>query len=56
MQDVLVAGLTPRTAADDLSATGNHIPIDVSELDRNVGDKLEFSLDHAALLSSTTLP
>ncbi len=56
LQDVLVAGLTPRTDIEILGASSDHILIDAKELDLKVGDEVEFNLNYGALLSSMTSP
>jgi predicted amino acid racemase len=55
-QDVLVAGLTPRTDVDILGASSNRILIDAKESDLEVGDEVELDLSYGALLSSMTSP
>ena len=56
LQDVLVAGLTPRMDIDILGASSDHIIIDAKELDLEVGDEVGFSPNYGALLSSMTSP
>jgi predicted amino acid racemase len=56
LQDVLVAGLTPRMDIDVLGASSDHILIDAKELDLKVGDEVEFNLNYGALLSAMTSP
>lgn len=54
LQDVLVSGLTPRTAVEILGASSDHIIVDAKDVDLKVGDELEFDLNYGALLSAMT--
>jgi predicted amino acid racemase len=56
LQDVLVSGLTPRTAINILGASSDHIIVDAKEIDLNVGNEVDFSLNYGALLSAMTSP
>ena len=56
LQDVLVSGLTPRSAIDILGTSSDHIIVDAKEIDLNVGNEVEFSLNYGALLSAMTSP
>ncbi len=56
LQDVLVSGLTPRSAINILGSSSDHIIVDAKELDLNVGNEVEFNLNYGALLSAMTSP
>jgi len=56
LQDVLVSGLTPRSAINILGASSDHIIVDAKEIDLNVGNEVEFNLNYGALLSAMTSP
>ena len=56
LQDVLVSGLTPRSAIDILGTSSDHIIVDAKEIDLTVGNEVEFNLNYGALLSAMTSP
>jgi len=56
LQDVLVSGLTPGSDIDILGMSSDHIIVDAKEIDLNVGNEVEFSLNYGALLSAMTSP
>lgn len=56
LQDVLVSGLTPRSAIDILGTSSDHIIVDTKKIDLNVGNEVEFNLNYGALLSVMTSP
>ena len=56
LQDVLVSGLTPRSAINILGTSSDHIIVDAKEIDLTVGKEVEFNLNYSALLSAMTSP
>ncbi|MHA1808708.1 MAG: alanine/ornithine racemase family PLP-dependent enzyme [Candidatus Heimdallarchaeaceae archaeon] len=56
LQDVLVSGLTPRSAINILGTSSDHIIVDAKEIELNVGNEVEFNLNYGALLSAMTSP
>ena len=56
LQDVLVAGLTPRLDIEIIGASSDHIIVDAKKLDLKVGNEIEFDLNYGALLSAMTSP
>ncbi|MHA1203200.1 MAG: alanine/ornithine racemase family PLP-dependent enzyme, partial [Candidatus Heimdallarchaeaceae archaeon] len=56
LQDVLVSGLTPRSAFNILGTSSDHIIVDAKEIELNVGNVVEFNLNYGALLSAMTSP
>ena len=56
LQDVLVSGLTPRSAINILGTSSDHIIVNAKEIDLNVGNEVEFNLNYGALLSAMTSP
>ncbi len=56
LQDVTVSGLTPRSDVEIIGASSDHIIIDAKNTELKVGDKVEFDLNYAALLSAMTSP
>jgi len=56
LQDVTVSGLTPREDFEIIGASSDHIILDASRMELNVGNELEFDLNYAALLSAMTSP
>ena len=55
-QDVTVAGLTPLMDVDIIGSSSDHIVLDSTRAPLQVGDRVSFGLDYAALLSSMTSP
>ena len=56
LQDVQVAGLSPRSDVEILGASSDHIIVDAKRSDVSVGYKLEFDMNYGALLSAMTSP
>jgi len=56
LQDVLVSGLTPKSAINIIGRSSDHTIVDAKEIDLNVGNEVEFNLNYGALLSAMTSP
>jgi predicted amino acid racemase len=56
LQDVTVSGLTPKSDIEIIGASSDHIIVDAKNTELKVGDKVEFDLNYAALLSAMTSP
>ena len=56
LQDVLVAGLTPRIDIKILGASSDYTIVNAKLINLSVGNQLEFGLNYAALLSAMTSP
>lgn len=56
IQDVAFSGLTPRLDIKIIGASSDHIIVDTRNTKLKVGDKVEFDLNYAALLSAMTSP
>jgi predicted amino acid racemase len=56
LQDVQISGLTPRKDYEILGASSDHLIIDASRIELNVGNELEFDMNYGALLSAMTSP
>jgi predicted amino acid racemase len=56
LQDVLVAGLTPRAEIEVLGASSDHIIMNTGNIAYIAGDEVAFDLNYGALLSAMTSP
>ncbi|RLD64728.1 MAG: alanine/ornithine racemase family PLP-dependent enzyme [Bacteroidetes bacterium] len=56
LQDVTVSGLTPKSDIEIIGASSDHIIVDAKNTELKVGEKVEFDLNYAALLSAMTSP
>ncbi|MHA7056290.1 alanine racemase [Aquimarina sp. M1] len=52
VQDVMVAGLTPKLDIEILGAGGDHIIINAKKAELNVGDEVSFTLKYGALVTA----
>ncbi|MCX2678908.1 alanine/ornithine racemase family PLP-dependent enzyme [Galbibacter sp. EGI 63066] len=56
MQDIIVSGITPKQNIRVLGASSDHVVVDNTKANLNVGDTVEFDLNYGALLRALHSP